>query len=455
MSTSVATSKVSARTVRRLAPPLVAFGEFIDGYDLLVMGAALLFLKPDFHLTVRETGLLGAISFIGAAVGLLIFGDLTDRFGRRVIFMINLAFFVVFALASAFVTNVPELMVARFMVGVGVGMDIPTSASFLAEVAPKHRRGRVAGTLPNVMWLLGAIAAVLLALAIRGTAGQDTWRWLFGLAAVPALLVLVGRQILPESPRWLTAKGRHEEARVIYEQLGLEPPVRSSATQQEPGGYRTLFTRKYRTRVIVFALFFAANGFGGGVGTIAGPQVFASTGLSKSLSLQWSLVGFMTGLVGVVGGAFLIDRVSRRWFGVVACFGAFAGTAAMGLFGKGHAPVLITAFLVFTFCTWIGPGTLAWVWQGELFPTHLRGVGTGVTQAAVRLAIAGNAYLVPPLLVAYGLQAVLIFSCAYLVCIGLLRSFKFFETTGRELESTAAEDEGAPSAVAAAAPATA
>jgi putative MFS transporter len=194
--------------------------------------------------------------------------------------------------------------------------------------------------------------------------------------------------------------------------------------------------------VLIFALFFAANGFGGGVGTIAAPQVFASTGLAKSLSLQFSLFGFLVGLVAVILGSFLIDRVSRRWFGVVTCLGAFAGSACMGLYGKGHPGTLITAYLLFTAFTWIGPGTLAWVWQGELFPTHLRGVGTGATQAAVRLAIAANAYLVPPLLVAYGLKAILIFACAYLVCVGLLLGFKFFDTTGQDLESAADEPAG-------------
>lgn len=443
MSTNVDSARVSARTVRRLAPPLVAFGEFVDGYDLLVMGAALLFLKPDFHLSSSGAGWLGAISFIGAAVGLLIFGDLTDRYGRRVIFIINLLLFVVFSVVSAFAQNVPELMIARFLVGFGVGMDIPTSSAFLAEIAPGRRRGRLAGSLPNVMWLLGAVVAVGLAIVLRGTTGNDTWRWLFGLAAVPALLVLAGRQILPESPRWLSARGRHDEAAAIYRQLGIDEPERGGLEDggpKRPGGYRALFAREHRTRVLVFALLFAANGFGGAVGTIAGPQVFSSTGLSQGLSLQFSLFGFLVGLVGVLGGSLLIDRVSRRWFGVIASLAAFFGAFVLGAFGKGHPAVLITGYLVFTFATWIGPGTLAWVWQGELFPTGLRGVGIGFTQAATRLAIAANAFLVPQMLTAHGLAAIIPFSFAYLIVIALLLSFRFFETTGLDLERASAAD---------------
>ena len=111
---------------QRYAACLIAFGEFIDGYDLLVMGAAVILLRKQFGLTPQEVGLLGASTFMGAVVGLLVFGDLSDRVGRRSIFVINLVFFVVFAIGSALVTNVTWLFIMRILVGVGVGMDIPT-----------------------------------------------------------------------------------------------------------------------------------------------------------------------------------------------------------------------------------------------------------------------------------------------------------------------------------------
>ncbi|GAB2741554.1 MFS transporter [Kitasatospora kifunensis] len=439
MPTPVTTSRVSARTVRRLAPPLVAFGEFVDGYDLLVMSCALVFLTPAFALTALDKGVLGAASFVGAAVGALVFGDLTDRFGRRAIFVLNLVLFVVSALASAFVSNVPELVVARLLVGIGVGMDIPTSSSFLAEVAPRGRRGRISGSLPNAMWLLGAITSAGVAIALQGHA--DGWRWLFGLAAVPALLVLAARQLLPESPRWLQSQGREAEARALYADLGLEPPahVAPAGADGAARGYRALFGRRYRTRTLAFALFFAANGLGGGVSTIAGPLFLAAAGLDKSQTMQFTLYGFLVGLAAVLLGALLIDRINRRWFGVATALGALVFTQLLAWGGKENHTLVFTCWLAFTFFTWIGPGTLAWVWSAELFPTALRGVGVGFTQAAGRLAIAVTAGFGPTVISAWSLHAVALFSAAYLVCALVLLAFPFFATTGADLEESATE----------------
>ncbi|MFF4343718.1 MFS transporter [Kitasatospora sp. NPDC001540] len=452
-SVAVPTARVSARTVRRLAPPLVAFGEFVDGYDLLVMSTALVFLTPAFGLTALDKGLLGAASFVGAALGALVFGDLTDRFGRRAIFVINLVLFVVFALVSAFVTNVPELIAARFLIGVGVGMDIPTSSAFLAEVAPARRRGRFVGSLPNAMWLLGAITSALVAISLKGD--PDAWRWLLGLAAAPALLVLVGRQLLPESPRWLQAKGREAEAAAVYAQLGLERPSRlEPVATAERTGYRALFGRRYRTRTLAFALFFAANGLGGGVSTIAGPLFLTAAGLDKTQAMEFTLYGFLVGLGAVVLGSFLVDRVDRRWFGAATALAAFAVTQLLAWAGTGNQPVVLASWLAFTFFTWIGPGTLAWIWSAELFPTALRGVGTGFTQASARLAIAVTAGFGPTVISTWSLHAVAVFSAAYLVCAAVLLAFPFFATTGTELEQAAAEGGAGTRQARAAAPTT-
>ncbi|WP_372404176.1 MFS transporter [Streptomyces luteireticuli] len=391
-----------AQWTRTWTPRLVAFGEFIDGYDLLVMGAALLFLKPDFGLTADQTGRLGAIAFLGTAVGLVVFGDLSDRLGRKVIFVVNLALFVAVSLASAFVTEVWQLMAARFLIGVAVGMDIPTSHAFLAEIAPTARRGRIAGSLPNLMWLGGAITSVLVALALKPVAGDDTWRWLFGLAAPPA------------------PAGR---------------PSRS---------WRALFTRRAGARLAAVTAFFALQAFGGAVATIAGPLVMESTGIGTEHALLFSLGGFTAGFLAVAAGARIIDRVNRRALGIATCLGVFLAGLVLALAGRTGTPVLLTAYLCYALLTWLGPGVLSWVWSSELFPTELRGLGSGIAQCVTRLMIALNILLVPHLLDRFGLRAVALYATAYALCAAVVAAAPFLATTGRsleELDATAQREE--------------
>ena len=112
---------------------LAALGQYVDGYDLIVVGSALLFLRPYFNLSASESGLIGALAFVGAGVGLLIFGPLVDRIGRKTIYMINLLLFVIISIVTAFVATFVELSIARFAVGLAIGRDIPATTAFISE----------------------------------------------------------------------------------------------------------------------------------------------------------------------------------------------------------------------------------------------------------------------------------------------------------------------------------
>lgn len=419
-------------TVSRWAPRIVAFGEFVDGYDLLVVGAAALFFKPYFGLSNAETGWVTAIAFIGTAFGMLVFGDLADRCGRKVIFLINLAVFVVAALLSAFATDVWQLLVTRALVGIAIGMDIPTSLSFLAEVAPKARRGRLAGSLPNLMWLAGAIISVLLALAIKPLAGDDTWRWLFGLGAVPAAIALVARQVLPESPRWLRARGREADAQAAFTTLGIEPPdpVEPPAIRR----YRALCTRPMLIKLLAVTGFFALQSFGGAVATVSAPLVLSGIGAGSSYALELSLAGYVVGIVAVLAGTRVIDKVNRRALGIWTCLAVFGAGLGVAFIGRHSAVALVAFFLAYSFLTWFGPGVLSWVWASEVFPTAIRGLGSGIVQTVTRLGAAGNVVLVPILVARFGLGAVALYALAYIIPAGIVLASPFLATTGKELE---------------------
>ncbi len=426
---------------QRYAAILVALGEFIDGYDLIVMGGALILLRPQFGLSPSQVGLLGASTFLGAMVGMLIFGDMSDRWGRRAIFVANLIFFVVFSIVSAFVQSVPELFVARFLVGVGVGMDVPTSAAYLAEIAPRHRRGVVAGSLLNITWILGAMASTLIALPLIAWTGEAAWRWMFGLAAVPALLVLIGRQALPESPRWLLSHGRTEEARQALARFGIEADAATLAMPSRRGSYAELFGPVWRKRVWLTALVFFLNCVSGPLSTIAAPYVLRTVGaLSPEASLGFSAMVWLTGLAGVFCGLFLIDRIGRRRLLLVAAIPEGLAALFMAFAGPNHPPMLIAGFFAFSFCSWLGPAVLTWVWSSELFPTHLRGRSQGFCNATCRLAIAINIFLIPVGVASVGFTASIVILSIPLFGLALLVSqVPFFDSSGHSLEALAGE----------------
>ncbi len=422
---------------QRYAAILVALGEFIDGYDLIVMGGALILLRPQFGLSPTEIGLLGASTFLGAMVGMLIFGDMSDRLGRRAIFVANLIFFVVFSIASAFVQSVPQLFIARFLVGVGVGMDVPTSAAYLAEIAPRRSRGKIAGSLLNITWICGAMASTLIALPLIPWAGDAAWRWMFGLAAVPALLVLIGRQALPESPRWLLAHGRREEARQALARFGITADATMLSVPQRTGSYAELFGSVWRRRVWLTALVFFLNCVSGPLSTIAAPYVLRTVGaLSPEASLGFSGLVWLTGLAGVVCGMFLIDRIGRRPLLLIAVIPEGLAALFMAFAGPSHPPMLIAGFFVFSFCSWLGPAVLTWVWSSELFPTHLRGRSQGFCNATCRLAIAINIFLIPVGVAALGFTVAIVILSIPLFALALLVSqVPFFDSERRSLEA--------------------
>lgn len=423
---------------QRYAAILVALGEFIDGYDLLVIGGALIFLRPHFNLTPSQVGALGASGFLGAMVGMLIFGDMSDRLGRRAIFVANLIFFVVFSILSAFIRTVPELFIVRFLVGVGVGMDVPTSAAYLAEIAPRKHRGVIAGSLLNITWILGATTSTLIALPLIYLAGNDAWRWMFGLAAVPALLVLLGRQGLPESPRWLIAHGRYEEAQAAFARFGVETDIATlAASGSRRGSYGELFGPRWSKQVWLVAAVFFLNCVSGPLSTIAAPYVLRTVGaLSMEASLGFAALVWIVGLAGVLTGLLLIDRLGRRPLLLLAAIPEGLAALFMAFAGPSHPPMLIAGYFIFSFCSWLGPAVLTWVWSSELFPTHLRGRSQGFCNATCRLAIAINIFLIPVGVAAIGFTAsIVILSIPLFGLAALVASQPMFDSQNQSLEA--------------------
>lgn len=426
--------------VKSWTPRLVAFGELIDGYDLLVIALAILFIKEDFAAFKDNPLLVGAfvaVAFIGAACGLLIFGRIADKFGRRPIFMINLMFFVVASIISAFAFDIVTLFIMRFIVGVAVGMDIPVSQAFLAEISPNTHRGRLAGSLPNIMWLIGGIISVICTLLIHPFAGVHTWRWLFGIAAIPAFIVFMMRRFLPESPRWLLEHGREEEAMKVFNMLELDPSsaveaIKEKKAQEARGPVK--MSPQSKKRLAAITAFFGLQAFGGGLATVSGPQfnklIFGDSPMIGTTQLFANILG----LLAVIIGAVVIDRVDRRKLGIVTCSILFF--LALGLVWAGlasNAALLVLFYVAFSFTTWFGPGVLAWIWSAEAMPTEARGFGVSVAQTAARLMLALNGFIIPAISAAYGFWGIMIIAAAYPVVVIIMFANPWLSTTGTDL----------------------
>ncbi|MDG6995576.1 MAG: MFS transporter [Nitrososphaerota archaeon] len=426
----------NARVMFWPAALLTSFGEFVDGYDLAVVGAAILYLKPAFNLTPAVVGLLSASSLLGAAIALLFFGSLTDRWGRRTIFMFNLVVFVGFAILSSLVTNVTELFVARFFIGFAVGLDIPPTTAYLAEIAPAKTRGRFSGGLPNVLWILGFITSALIGLALSGV-GLSAWRWMFGLAAIPAAIVLIGRQFIPESPRWLVNHGDLDGAQRASLMLGIEVPLQIETSHKTL--HREIFSSVLRKPALLAALVAVLNGIAAPAITYAVPYILAYGGLfSTKMSLQFSFVVYVADLLGVLASFAFMDRISRRKWGYISGGGSALLYGLFGLFGFGLGGLssllyLLAAFFVAT------SAVLIWTFPTELFPTRLRGTAQGFCNGAYRAIQVAIVFSIPIGIQYVGVQYVIgLFAIPFVAQICVFAFSRIFETQGKTLEQITA-----------------
>src|SRR5262245_8519079 len=184
-------------------------GPFLDGYVLSIIGVALVQITPQLNLSGTAEGLVGASALIGIFLGAFLGGWLTDRFGRKLLFTIDLIAIIVFSVAQFFVDSAALLILMRLLIGMAVGADYPIATSLLAEFSPRRWRGPLLGAFV-CMWFIGAAAAYFVGELLMSY--DEGWRWMLASAALPALAIVLLRLGTPESPRWLFNQGRVKEA---------------------------------------------------------------------------------------------------------------------------------------------------------------------------------------------------------------------------------------------------
>ncbi len=373
---------------------LACIGGFLFGYDTADIGSALNFVP--YQLGSFATGYLVAGASIGAAVGALLAGPATDRFGRKSLLIADAGIYGVGAILSAVTVNADMLLGSRTLIGLAVGADSAIATAYIAEFAPRHKRGSLSiiqQWMITVGILVSYIVAVIVLQTMPGSAGGLDWRLMLGLGAIPAVIALALRANMPESPRWLIEHGRFDGARKALERLGLEvtdDEVRQTARQltaQERERKRhTQWTPGVRHALIVVCVFFFFQQVSGiNVPFYYGPQLMAGILQGGSSKVSTEIAGVeVTAIMGAVNVfttyfAFrYIDRLGRRALslGGYLFMSAFMLVAAGGVAFAAGLPKTIIVMIglnLFIASFAIGVGGTGWLLQGEVFPTAVRG----------------------------------------------------------------------------------
>ncbi|MGO9604729.1 MAG: MFS transporter [Candidatus Binataceae bacterium] len=409
---------------------LSAMGVFLDGYDLFIIAAALPLLHVRFGASSWMQGLIASAAVLGAIVGAVLLGRLSDQFGRRNLFVADLAIFAISTVLCSVAWSIASLIAFRFLVGVAVGADYPIAAAYLVEFMPSKVRGRMlvaAFTFQAFGMLAGAIVGIAI-LLIHPHPGA--WRWMLFSGVVPATALVVLRRNLPESEHW-TRRATLRDA------------------NDPSGSYWSLFSDKYLRRTILATVPWSLMDI-----TLYGVGMFTPTILAamtfvglhhtdfRSLDIASSegtafLDIFL--LVGFALNIWLVESWGRIRLQLLGFTGMTIGLLLLFLSttqrGAGNLALVLAGFAIFNLMVNAGPNATTYLLPAELFPTRLRGSGHGLAAAAGKVGAAIGIFFLPVLKSAFGL-GVTVAVAAAISLLGLIITWVFkIETAGGELDA--------------------
>lgn len=376
-----------------------ALGGMLFGFDTGIISGASPLIESDFNLSVAQTGFITSSVLIGSCVGALSIGALSDRFGRKKLLILSAVLFLLGSGMCALSTGFLMMIAARIILGLAVGAASALTPAYLAELAPKERRGSLS-TLFQLMITFGILLAYAYNLGFLGhnIAGVRDWRWMLGSALIPAALLLIGGLLLPESPRYLVSKGKEREAfkvltlirkDVDQTQVQLElDEIKAVAAQNTKGGVRELFriARPALVAAVGIMLFQQLVGINSVIYFL--PQVFIKGFGFPENDAIWVSVGIgVVNFVATIAATFIMDKFPRKTlliFGSVTMTASLAVLAVLNFTGDVATlavptMVLIAVYILGFALSW---GPIAWVLIGEVFPLSVRGIGSSFGSAA-------------------------------------------------------------------------
>jgi MFS transporter, putative metabolite:H+ symporter len=371
---------------------IVGVATFFDAFDALAIGSVLPVIVPLWKLTPPQIGFMISAGFFGQLIGALLFGWFAERYGRMPAMVWSIALFATMSLVSALAWDYNSLVVFRTIQGIGLGGEVPVAAAYISELAKAHGRGRFV-LLYEIVFPIGLVAASLLGLWLVPRYG---WQTMFILGALPAILALFLRRVLPESPRWLASRGRQVEAEAAIRQIEREteratgqtlpPPKPVISTLDKPASLSDLFGPTYlRRTLVVWVIWFSAYFVNYGL-TIWLPTVYRTMfHLPLEQSLRYGLITQAVGLLGTLICALTIDYVGCRLWFAASFAAAAAALAALTLYPAPTAEQVLTSITVaYFFISTINIGV--YLYTPELYPTRVRAIGVGTATAWLRIA---------------------------------------------------------------------
>src|ERR1700744_3434745 len=388
---------------------LVGAGMFFDGYDLYVAGGVLASLIQTKFSTLPQNLQFISLTFVGMTVGSLITGFVGDKFGRRFTYQINLLIFGLASLAAAFSQDMTQLIVCRFIQGLGLGAEVVVGYSTLTEFVPPASRGRWLSFLAFVpVW--GFPATAFLGYLIVPTFG---WRPMFVIAGICSLVVWYLRKNLPESPRWLEAQGRTEEAETLMQAIEKNaaggrplPPVVVPAPIKLAAATDLLKPPLLQRMIVGSWVLITINTLIFGF-VIFLPQFFLRQGLTITNSLAYTLVLSAASLVGCALGAYTSDAIGRRWSIIGASIVTIISGYIYARFNAASDPAIVLGIgFILVVAIYIQTAILYGVYTPELFPTEIRLRANGICNFFGRGATVVSPFIVGSLMASYKLPGV-------------------------------------------------
>jgi sugar porter (SP) family MFS transporter len=430
---------------------IAATGGLLFGFDTGVISGALPFLKQYWSLPDSSIELITTTVLIGAVIGAVTSGRLSDLLGRKKMIIINAIIFTAGAVGCAYAPNPTLLIVMRIIIGFAIGITSYVVPMYIAEISPTRVRGALV-TLNQLMITIGILVSYITDYLLSNDANVQSWRWMFLVGFIPAMILLIGMFFLPETPRWLISKGRWEEGKAIL--LKVEDPDIVSKTLAEleidihqesrlTSGWREVFKPWLRAPLIITVGIFFFQQFSG-VNTIIyySPIIFKMAGIvSNTGSILPAIIIGAVNVLACFLSILLLDKVGRRKLYMIGISGMIPSLALLGAcfyfkeqLGASLPVFAVLSIVCFIIFIAISLAPLGWLLISEVFPLNVRGVGMSIGSLSHWGFNAIIAFTFLKLVNSVGVD--MTFWVYSLVCLaGLFWGYHYIpETKGRSLE---------------------